>query len=126
MLCDGGQVILLLNRRGFSTHIQCPPCGYVAVCPHCDLALTHHLKADRHLPLLRLSRPAPTDCPECQFAGIHYDGFGTQKLEAEVTARFPKARVLRMDTDTMRSTAATIGLWRSFARARSTSCWARR
>src|SRR5690606_22927217 len=41
-LRDGGQVILLLNRRGFSTHIQCPACGYVAQCPHCDISLTFH------------------------------------------------------------------------------------
>ncbi len=53
-LAEGGQVILLLNRRGFSTHIQCPACGTVVKCPHCDIALTHHRARDRAVPLLRL------------------------------------------------------------------------
>ncbi len=101
-LRDGGQVILLLNRRGFSTHIQCPKCGHVAVCPHCELALTHHLKGNMAIcHYCDYHALAPTQCPECQFAGIRYSGFGTQKLEAEVAARFPNARLLRMDTDTM-------------------------
>ena len=61
-LRDGGQVILLLNRRGFSTHIQCPACGHVVKCPHCDLSLTHHREDEQvDLPLLRFrdARPGP-------------------------------------------------------------------
>jgi primosomal protein N' (replication factor Y) len=102
-LGDGGQVILLLNRRGFSTHIQCPACGNAMKCPECDLSLTFHREdntaichyCDHHV-------PAPTTCPECKFAGLRYAGLGTQKLEAEVRARFPDAACLRMDTDSMR------------------------
>jgi primosomal protein N' (replication factor Y) len=101
-LKEGGQVILLLNRRGFSTHIQCPSCGMVLECPNCAIALTHHASGqvalchycDYHV-------PAPTECPDCHFTGIHYRGLGTQRLEAEVKARFPDYRCLRMDTDTM-------------------------
>lgn len=102
-LDDGGQVILLLNRRGFATHIQCAGCGHVVRCPHCDIALTHHRTSEIALcHYCDHEVPAPTRCPECQFMGIRYSGLGTQKLEAEVRARFPDYRALRMDADTMR------------------------
>ena len=101
-LKDDGQVILLLNRRGFSTHIQCPACGGVLRCPHCAVALTHHLHEQTAIcHLCDHRQAAPIECPECRFAGIRYGGLGTQKLEAEVRARFPDYRCLRMDTDTM-------------------------
>jgi primosomal protein N' (replication factor Y) (superfamily II helicase) len=102
-LRGGGQVILLLNRRGFSTHIQCPACGFTMRCPECDLALTFHREdesaachyCDYHT-------AAPKKCPSCEYAGLRYSGLGTQKLEAEVRARFPNHACLRMDTDSMR------------------------
>jgi primosomal protein N' (replication factor Y) len=102
-LRDGGQVILMLNRRGFSTHIQCPACGFVLRCTDCDLALTFHRPdgsaachyCDYHT-------AAPTKCPSCADAGLRFSGLGTQKLEAEVRARFPEFACLRMDTDSMR------------------------
>jgi primosomal protein N' (replication factor Y) len=101
-LDDGGQVILLLNRRGFSTHIQCTACGEVVKCPSCDLALVHHL-ADKIALCHQCDHqiPAPPKCPACGFAGIRYSGFGTQRLEAEIRARFADYPCLRMDTDTM-------------------------
>ena len=98
----GGQVILLLNRRGFSTHIQCPACGYVLQCPNCDIALTHHRTQEIALcHFCDYQIPSPTTCPKCEFTGIRYSGLGTQRLEAEVRARFPNVTCLRMDTDTM-------------------------
>jgi primosomal protein N' (replication factor Y) (superfamily II helicase) len=103
-LRDGGQVILLLNRRGHSTHIQCPACGHAARCPECDLALTFHRQesiAVCHYCDFRA--PAPTTCPACNFAGLRFSGLGTQKLEAEVRARFPEYACLRMDADSMRA-----------------------
>ncbi len=101
-LKDRGQVILLLNRRGYSTHIQCPACGLVLQCPHCAIALTHHLERDIGLcHYCDYQVAAPHECPACGFAGINYRGLGTQRLEAEVKARFPGHRCLRMDTDTM-------------------------
>jgi len=103
-LRDGGQVILLLNRRGFSTHIQCQTCGDVVNCPECEIALTHHRTeqvALCHYCEYRI--PAPSVCPSCGFAGIRYSGFGTQRLESEVKARFPGVSCLRMDTDSMQS-----------------------
>jgi len=106
-LKDGGQVILLLNRRGFSTHIQCPACGLVVKCPHCEIALTHHrTDAIALCHYCDYQVPAPTQCPQCSFAGIRYSGQGTQRLEAEIRARFPQVRCLRMDTDTMQGRGA--------------------
>jgi primosomal protein N' (replication factor Y) (superfamily II helicase) len=101
---DDGQVILLLNRRGYSTHIQCPSCGHVVKCPDCDIALTHH-KNDKmalcHYCDYAIS--APSVCPECKSPSVRYGGTGTQRLEAEVKSRFAGVSVLRMDTDTMRT-----------------------
>jgi primosomal protein N' (replication factor Y) len=103
-LRNGGQVILLLNRRGYSTHIQCPACGHVVHCPNCDLPLTHH-RAGQLLMChyCDFHEAVPVECPECHAVGIHFRGFGTQKLEAEIHARFPDVEVQRMDTDAMKA-----------------------
>ncbi len=99
---QGGQVILLLNRRGYSTHIQCPACGHVVRCPNCEIALTHHRAEEKALcHYCDYQTATPAACPECRFAGIRYSGHGTQRLEAEVRARFPGVAALRMDTDSM-------------------------
>jgi primosomal protein N' (replication factor Y) len=101
-LADEGQVILLLNRRGYSTHIQCPACGFVAKCPHCDLSLTHHRQEERVVcHYCDYQQPSPVRCPDCSFDGIRYAGFGTERLESEIKARFPGVSALRMDSDTM-------------------------
>ncbi len=112
-LQDDGQVILLLNRRGYSTHIQCPACGAVVRCPDCDIALTHHTTRSTGCPgdqvlchLCDYRTAPPTRCPACDSGEIRYWGLGTQKLEAEVRARFPNAPLLRMDADTMRARGA--------------------
>jgi len=97
----------LLNRRGFSTHIQCPECGKVVACPDCDIALTHHRGTEIALcHYCDYQVPAPTRCPDCDSPQIRYGGLGTQRLEAEIRTRFPKANCLRMDTDTMRTRGA--------------------
>ena len=102
-LADDGQVILLLNRRGFSTHIQCPACGHVVRCQDCDIALTHHRENNNVVcHYCDYQTGAPARCPECGFEGIRYSGLGTQRLEAEVKSRFQDATCLRMDSDTMR------------------------
>ena len=102
-LNEKGQVILLLNRRGFATSIQCPACGHVVACPDCDMPLTHHRdggKAVCHYCDYTIA--TPPWCPACRFDGIRYGGLGTQRLEVEVKARFEGARIARMDSDTMR------------------------
>ena len=98
----GGQVLLLLNRRGYSTHVHCPACGHVAQCQHCDLALTFH----RHKAALACHycgwETAPvTKCPACLQSTIKYQGMGTEKLHAEIEQKFPGRVVQRMDSDTM-------------------------
>lgn len=101
-LREDGQVILLLNRRGYSTHIQCPACGHVVKCPACDLALTHHRANEQVVcHYCDFSTPAPVRCPDCTFDGIRFQGFGTERLEAEIQGRFPNVPVVRMDSDTM-------------------------
>lgn len=102
-LAEKGQTILLLNRRGFATTIQCPACGHVVACPDCDMPLTHHRDGGRAIcHYCDYTIATPPWCPVCRFDGIRYSGLGTQKLEMEVKSRFPTANVARMDSDTMR------------------------
>ncbi|MDO4558567.1 MAG: primosomal protein N', partial [Planctomycetia bacterium] len=104
---DRNQIILLLNRRGYSTHIQCPQCGYVANCPHCDIAMTFHQQRGTVVcHYCDYETDAPRTCPECRYGGIRYSGFGTEKLEWEISRRFPGIETIRMDTDTMRRPGA--------------------
>jgi primosomal protein N' (replication factor Y) len=101
-LRDGGQVILLLNRRGYSTSIQCPDCGGVVRCSSCDISLTHHRQENKAVcHYCDYTIPAPSVCPQCGSLQIRYAGFGTQKLEQEVGQLFPDFACLRMDSDTM-------------------------
>ncbi|MDB5352630.1 MAG: primosomal protein [Planctomycetota bacterium] len=102
-LDDRGQVMLLLNRRGFHTFILCPKCGYIVKCDACDVALTHHKGRKRAMcHTCDAERDPPEFCPSCR-TGLHYGGVGTERLEREVRAAFPDAVVRRMDSDTMRS-----------------------
>jgi primosomal protein N' (replication factor Y) (superfamily II helicase) len=103
-LDDGGQVILLLNRRGFHTFILCPKCGHVLKCDACDVALTHHKDRNRALcHTCDADRIPPSFCPSCNAPSLHYGGIGTERLEREVKSAFPNFVVRRMDSDTMRS-----------------------
>ncbi len=95
------QVLLLLNRRGFATILQCPSCGVVRPCPRCSISLTVHQAP----PGLRChycdhDEPIPRQCPECGHATQKMSGVGTQQLEQFLASRFPKARLARMDLDT--------------------------
>ncbi len=103
VLSENGQIILLLNRRGFSTSIQCPACGHVVMCPDCDLPMTFHRDGNKAMcHYCDHAIVAPNQCPKCGFDAIRFSGLGTQKLEMEVQAKFPNARIARMDSDTMR------------------------
>jgi primosomal protein N' (replication factor Y) len=98
----GGQVMLLLNRRGFSTHVHCPACGHVAQCAHCDLSLTFHRgKASLVCHYCGFETPPYGKCPACGQAAVRYQGLGTEKLQAEIEEKFPDRVVQRMDSDTM-------------------------
>jgi primosomal protein N' (replication factor Y) (superfamily II helicase) len=103
-LDDGGQILLLLNRRGFHTFILCPSCGSVLKCHACDVALTHHKGRDRAIcHTCDAERDPPKQCTSCGATSLHYGGIGTERLEREVRAAFPDKVVRRMDSDTMRS-----------------------
>jgi primosomal protein N' (replication factor Y) len=102
-LDKGGQVMLLLNRRGFSTHVFCPACGYVEQCRFCDLSLTYHRERDVTLcHYCGYEQPPPERCPKCGLGQVRYQGLGTEKLQAEIESKFPGRVVQRMDSDTMR------------------------
>jgi primosomal protein N' (replication factor Y) len=99
---DGGQVILLLNRRGYHTFVVCPRCGHVVKCHSCDVAVTYH--RGRHLLICHTcnaERPCPPSCPACNAPHLHYGGIGTERLEREVQVSFPGLVARRMDSDTM-------------------------
>ncbi len=101
-LKTGGQVMLLLNRRGFSTHVHCPSCGHVESCRFCDLALTYHKQRDVMLCHYCGFEQEPAQrCPQCGQSAVRYQGLGTEKLQAEIEERFPDYVVRRMDSDTM-------------------------
>jgi primosomal protein N' (replication factor Y) len=96
------QTILFLNRRGFATSMLCEMCGHVCRCPNCSLAMTLHRTAERlACHLCGHSTTPPTRCPECGDPGIRHSGIGTQRVEESIRKVFPKARIARMDADTM-------------------------
>jgi primosomal protein N' (replication factor Y) len=102
-LKEGGQAILFLNLRGYSTLLWCYRCGAGVQCPRCDITLTWH--RDRKQVLCHnceYASPPPATCPACGTPGLKYLGTGTQRLEQEVRAKFPDWRALRMDSDSMR------------------------
>jgi primosomal protein N' (replication factor Y) len=102
-LTDGGQVILLLNRRGFSTYIHCPSCGRVEFCKFCDLAMTYHRERTVLLCHYCGYEMAPPDfCPQCGQSAVRYQGLGTEKLQAEIEEKFAGYEARRMDSDTMK------------------------
>ena len=100
-LDNHNQIILLLNRRGYSSFISCKNCGYVEKCPNCDITLTYHKSSN----MLRCHYCGYADnkkdiCPECHEKSITSLGIGTEKIEEELNKYFPQARVIRMDFDT--------------------------
>ncbi|MEW6006572.1 MAG: primosomal protein N' [bacterium] len=100
-LKENGQIILLLNRRGYSNFLMCYDCGFIPGCPNCDITLTFHL-ADKSLKChyCGYRRRAFDICPKCKGSRLKFSGFGTQRIENEIKSLFPSARILRMDIDT--------------------------
>ena len=116
VLTDQRQVILLLNRRGFSTVLICKDCGHTYVCPQCSVNLTYH-KSDHRLKCHQcgLVEPAPQTCMKCRGEHIKYKGTGIQKAEEYLKAEFPQATIIRMDQDTTRGRGAHIRILEKFA-----------
>ena len=99
----GRQVILFLNRRGYSTFVSCRECGYVARCPGCGLSLTYHKAGGQAVcHYCGYHEPAPNKCPECGSKYIRYFGSGTEKLEEVVSDLFPEYAAERLDLDTVK------------------------
>jgi len=97
------QTMIFLNRRGFSASLLCPECGYVAECDHCSVGMTYH-KARARLVchICGEEKAVPKNCPSCQSPEFRHGGAGTEKIEEVMTKLFPKARIERMDSDTLR------------------------
>lgn len=96
----GKQVILFLNRRGYSYYFHCRSCGYELKCPHCDVAMTYHKKTGTLKCHYCGYTQKPTRvCPVCGSLDVMYSGFGTEQVEQEVQRLFPQYRTARLDTD---------------------------
>lgn len=101
------QVVLMLNRRGYSSFIMCRDCGYVDECPNCDISLTLHMDTKTmNCHYCGFEKSIPHTCPNCHSRSIRYYGTGTQKAYDELVEVFPQARILRMDVDTTRQKGA--------------------
>lgn len=100
-LRKGEQTILLLNRRGYASFVQCERCGFVATCPRCSISLTYHRAPEALVcHYCRHTEPIPTRCPRGDGPFLRQRGLGTQQVERIVAERFPSARIARMDVDT--------------------------
>ena len=97
----GEQVILLLNRRGYSTITMCKSCGYVDKCPNCDIPLIYHKSSNTvRCHYCGYGKSKLISCPECKSEDLNDLGMGTEKLEQYIKDTFPKSKVIRMDNDT--------------------------
>ena len=116
----GEQAILFQNRRGYAPMIECKQCGWVPRCQHCDVSLTLH----RNLNQLTChycgyTYQVPTECPACGSRELQTRGYGTEKIEDEVRALFPEARIARMDLDTTRTRQAYERIINDFSAGRT-------
>lgn len=111
----GEQVLLFLNRRGFSRNIHCPQCGFVLRCGDCDIGLTYHKISDRSLCHYCGSvHPLPRECPDCSFTGIRQQRPGTERLEETLYSLFRGTTIDRLDRDTATSSSRMEKILRKF------------
>lgn len=116
-LAKGEQVILLQNRRAYSTFLLCRDCGYVMKCPNCAVSLKFHAGEKRmSCHHCDYTEPAPTLCPKCSGEHIKRFGIGTERVEEETRKVFPEARVLRMDRDTTTRRGSHASILNAFRR----------
>ncbi|QCR31745.1 primosomal protein N' [Lysinibacillus sp. SGAir0095] len=109
------QIVLFLNRRGYSSFVLCRDCGTVLQCENCDISLTYHRKNEKcKCHYCGFEIHVPKNCPQCQSDHIRFFGTGTQKVEEELAKLFPGARVLRMDVDTTRAKGSHEQLLQAF------------
>src|SRR5260370_5445346 len=99
---NGEQTMLLLNRRGFSSSVACRACGERVNCINCSLTLTFHRRDRRMLcHYCNYAEKVPSQCPKCQSEHIYFLGLGSEKVEEELHPELPKARIARLDRDTV-------------------------
>ncbi|MDQ3069829.1 MAG: primosomal protein N' [Acidobacteriota bacterium] len=112
----GEQAVVLLNRRGFATLMFCRQCGHSLECPNCSLSLTIHRGTRRaRCHYCNHAMPLPKTCPACKGEFMEQSGFGTERVEAEIRALLPDARIARVDRDTVRRRGAIAGVLTAMA-----------
>lgn len=103
----GKQTLFFQNRRGYAPYLQCDDCSWIGSCHQCDVSLTYHSHGQEiRCHYCGHHEPAPRTCPACGGPKVRTVGYGTEKIEEELSALFPQARVARMDLDTTRSKTA--------------------
>jgi primosomal protein N' (replication factor Y) len=112
----GEQVMLFLNRRGYSGFVSCRACGHVIKCPHCDVSLSLHRNRRMICHYCGYEEPAADKCPKCSSGFIGGFRAGTEQIETIVKQTFPQARVLRMDADTTRGKDGHAEILRAFGK----------
>jgi len=119
-LASGQQVILFLNRRGYSTFISCRECGYVMKCPECGISLTYHKSRNRGIcHYCGREQELPQLCPSCGSRYIKYFGTGTEKVEEETALLFPGHTFERLDMDTTRKKGSVSRILGAFEKGRT-------
>lgn len=114
------QVVLLLNRRGYSSFVMCRDCGHVVSCQNCDISMTLHMQSKTmKCHYCGHEETIPKICPSCFSKHIRYYGLGTQKVEEILNELFPEARVIRMDVDTTRQKGQHEKLLEQFERGKA-------
>ncbi|MEN8434625.1 primosomal protein N' [Clostridium septicum] len=108
------QIILFLNRRGFSTFVSCRSCGYVFKCPNCDISMTYHKNGFLVCHYCGKVEKQPKLCPKCQSKYVKFFGAGTQRVEEEVLKYFKNVKVLRMDAETTKNKNSHELIYNSF------------
>ena len=107
VLFEGDQVLIFLNRRGFSPTLSCYDCGWISNCPNCEVRLTVHKKPSRLLcHHCEYTIQVPSICPSCYSSQLEFIGHGTERIEGILETLFPKIPILRVDRDTTRNKTA--------------------
>ena len=108
------QIVLFLNRRGFSTFVSCRSCGYVFKCDECEISMTYHKNGFLICHYCGKSKREPNKCPKCESKYVKFFGAGTQRVEDEIKKYFKDAKVIRMDVDTTRAKDSHEKLYNAF------------
>lgn len=118
-IADRGQVIIFQNRRGYASYLECEECGWVPMCPNCDVSLTYHKPSDE----LRCHycghhEPVAKACPACGVVSLLRKGLGTQRIEEELLEQIPEAKIARLDLDTTRIKEGASSIIRDFSQGK--------